>query len=501
MARCARLLLLSVLLLSGVRLAAAQEATPESAAPLAEPVELRVMTFNVWLGGIQVDIAKVVEAIQAADADVVGLQEGEANAQRIADALGWQYVDNRSQVISRLPLIDPSGGDGAYIYVEPTPGRVIAFANLHLPSDPYGPELVRDGATMDEIMANEAETRMPVAQRYLDALPAVIDAGIPVVLTGDFNSPSHLDWTAEAAAARGVGDAAIEWPVSLAFTEIGFRDAYRAANPDPVAAPGLTWTPGYPHPLLRDGETHDRIDWILVAGNVETVSSTVVGEPGGADVGVAVSPWPSDHRGVVATLRVQPVSPPRYVAVGARSVEQGDPIVVRYHANGVEGERVAIVRDGATADAALMSLPPQESFETGAMMFGSATLEPGAYAALLLDETGAEVARTPFWVTAPGAAPELVVAEPTALVGEPIEVAWTNGPGYKWDWLGVYAAGDPDLYNYLGYAYVDALPAGSKAIDESWFGAPLEPGDYEVRLMRDDGYVVLAVAAFSVVAE
>ena len=67
-----------------------------------EPVALRVMTFNVWLGAIRVDVGKVVEAIQAVGADVVGLQEVEGQAGRIADALGWPYVDTQSQVISRL---------------------------------------------------------------------------------------------------------------------------------------------------------------------------------------------------------------------------------------------------------------------------------------------------------------------------------------------------------------------------------------------------------------
>src|SRR5262245_53280339 len=55
-----------------------QTATPVAAAPM-EPIALRVMTFNVWLGGVQVDLAQVVAAIEAARADVVGLQEAEGH--------------------------------------------------------------------------------------------------------------------------------------------------------------------------------------------------------------------------------------------------------------------------------------------------------------------------------------------------------------------------------------------------------------------------------------
>jgi len=57
---------------------------------------------------------------------------------------------------------------------------------------------------------------------------------------------------------------------------------------------------------MRPQETHDRIDWVLAAGPAETVSSEVVGEEGGPDVGVGVSPWGSDHRAVVAEFSAEP---------------------------------------------------------------------------------------------------------------------------------------------------------------------------------------------------
>ena len=47
------------------------------------------MSFNVWLGGDVVDFGKTIETIRASRADVVGLQEAEGNARRIAAALGW----------------------------------------------------------------------------------------------------------------------------------------------------------------------------------------------------------------------------------------------------------------------------------------------------------------------------------------------------------------------------------------------------------------------------
>jgi hypothetical protein len=103
-------------------------------------------------------------------------------------------------------------------------------------------------------------------------------------------------------------------------------------------------------------------------------------------------------------------------------------------------------------------------------------------------------------VLAPGAQPTLVVANPSVPSGEPIIVEWQNAPGMKFDWLAIYEAGDPDLANYWAYLYTGGEISGSLAIDAEVIGGPLEPRAYEVRLLRDDGYVVLATAPFTVTA-
>ena len=260
-----------------------------------EAVRLKVMTFNIWYGGDQVNFAKVIEAIRAADADIVGLQEPDGKTLEIAAAAGYPYADTRRHILSRFPLFDSGSGEttfeGAPWYsvagVDPdrvhawamvAPGKVVAVANTHLTSDPYGPELLRDGSSPEEVLANEADTRTPEAQALVDGLKPVIDTGVPVILTGDFNTPSHLDWTDAAVAARGL-PVAVEWPTTRLLADAGFTDSYRAANPDPVARPGLTWTPGRPTPVIPEGETHDRIDHVQIA-NATALEATVVGESG-----------------------------------------------------------------------------------------------------------------------------------------------------------------------------------------------------------------------------
>ncbi|HJR22316.1 MAG TPA: endonuclease/exonuclease/phosphatase family protein, partial [Dongiaceae bacterium] len=110
----------------------------------AEPVKLKVMIFNIWRSGAQLSLHQVAAAIRAADPDVVALQEPEGNSRRIADMLGWDYVDERVHLISRYPLYMGTQDDVHFSYVEVQRSKVVAISNLHLPSDAYGPELVRD---------------------------------------------------------------------------------------------------------------------------------------------------------------------------------------------------------------------------------------------------------------------------------------------------------------------------------------------------------------------
>lgn len=456
--------------------------------PAAQPIELRIMTFNIWVGGHLVDFGKVAEAITAANADVVLLQEAGGNTQAIADLLGWTHVSERMQIISRYPLIDPNGADGNYILVQTYPGQVFAVANVHLPSDPYGPYLVRDGMTLAEVLQNEADTRMPVIENHLAALSSLIDSGMPVVMAGDFNSPSHLDWTEATMALRPEMRYLVEWPASMAVEAAGFVDSYRAIHTDPAERLGITWTYGYPYPRLRENEVIDRIDFIFATKNMDILDSQIVGPTGSPDVDIPIMPYTSDHRAVVSTLRITPVEPPLFTSLERRIVRVGEPIVVRYHVPvGEASDRIGIVPADAdlSEENLIMWLPPMEADFFGAVTFGSMTLPPGAYDAVASSNELEEYARAQFWVIAADAVPVINTDKTDYAVGEPIEVSWENMSDNRWDWVGVYKAGDPSLYNYLGFVYTQSTSTGSLTLDADTLGE-LEPGDYVVRLMQDD---------------
>jgi endonuclease/exonuclease/phosphatase family metal-dependent hydrolase len=493
----------------------------------ASPVTLKVMTLNIFYGGDEwnldtgqwcVDKAgcpetmqHVVSEIRAADADIVGLQEATANECVIADRLGW-YCEPRLQVISRFPLLDPPGANGVYILAEVTPGRFVAISNVHLPSDPYGPYWVRDGEPRAAVLALERSTRLPAIQRQLDVLPGLAASGVPVFLTGDFNSPSHLDWTPAVDAVREQVRYPVVWPVSKALADAGFRDSYRDVHPDPVEVPGFTWTPPGTLESVPD-EVHDRIDWVLVHGPAETLGTALVGEAGGPDVDIERDPYPTDHRGVVSTFRLDPADPAPFAAVGARRVFVGEDLTVRFHG---PGARLVLVRAGNGAGAALSSRSTGGAAD-GARTFPTGGLEPGPHDALLLSSGGAVLSRSPFWLYAAGTRPSLRTTKEVYEVGEPIRVRWRADPGYRWDWMGVFSPGRGPAQNaedcnagvcgnghYLLYDYTDTLIQGSTLIGPASFPGyrtwPLKVGTYEIRLLMDDGYRLLGISnSFKVV--
>jgi exonuclease III len=135
----------------------------------------------------------------------------------------------------------------------------------------------------------------------LEEIETVRGDGAPVFVTGDFNEPSHLDWTARAAAA-GRCPIEVEWPSTKALSDAGFVDAFREVRRDEVREPGHTWTPTTDPGDPKD--RHDRIDLVLHRGpGVRLVDVKVVGESAKfADV--VVTPYPSDHRAVVASYTI-----------------------------------------------------------------------------------------------------------------------------------------------------------------------------------------------------
>ncbi len=475
-----------------------------SASPSAGASELAVMEFNIEYGGEQVDFDSVPKAIEAAGADLVGIEEGYGNMPRIARALGWPYYDNRTQVVSRYPLLSPDDG-GPYDFVEVAPGRVVAIGNVHLPSTSYGPFQVRNGARPGQVIAIERHKRLPAVEPTLKVLAHLAARGIPVFLTGDFNAPSHLDWTPAAVGTRDNLKFAIDWPVSEAVERAGMRDSFREIHPDPVADPGLTWPANRPivkgYNPYRNGAPADRVDFVYAGGPSTTLDSELVGEPG-SDAAVEVDPWPSDHRATVSTFEIHPAPAPLIVSLDRRLVAVGEDAVVRFHAPASEAKAIVLVPPGGDPRSdALQEWPiDAATSEAGSMSLSSDELPPGAYDVVLRDGLGRSLARTALWVEAPGAAPEVRATRSRYRVGEPIRVRWRLAPGNRWDWVGIYKRdANPNVAYYKQWAYTGASIEGSVVLDRDANGPwPLPAGKYTVYLLRDDSYDEIAGGDFIV---
>jgi len=458
--------------------------------PVERPVQLRVMTFNIEWGGTHVNFANVVEAIRRSGANVVTVSEAEGNAGRIAAELGW-FHDDRHYLVSRFPIVDPPEGNGFYAFVEVVPGRVVAVAHAHLPSDPYGPELVRDGAPLDEVLELERELRLPKIRPYLDAIAPLIESGIPVFLAGDFNSPAHTDWTAAMVGARPALRYAVDWPVSVAVTAAGLHDSWRTVHPDPATHPGLTWWARRPEIGLYDpggDDPEDRIDFVWFGGPATALSSELVGEEGRPGVAIGVSPWVSDHRAVVSSFSVMPAPMPPLVSSDRRVYRDGDEVELVF--SGAAGE-IAVDRIGDGGEAVKVTALRA----TGSSRIPVPTGRLGAGHFLLRAD---DMPPREFWVLGRDAVPAVEMAGETFAAGETIPVRWRDGPGNRNDYLAVVDPAVPPGYeSYATYVYVDARPEGEARIGAAtaeccW---PLPPGRYVVRLVRDDGYEVLAESA------
>lgn len=480
-----------------------------------ENVPLKIMSFNIWYGGEQVSFAKVVEAITAADPDIIGIQEPDGNTAKIAEAAGYPYVDLRRHIISRYPIFDSGTGDAppssglvyslngvspetVHAWILLGPGKVVAMANTHLTSDPYGPEAVRDGKTLEEVLKIETDTRVPEAEPMAQALGKLAKSGVPVFLTGDFNSPSYLDWTKAAAEKRKEIKFPVEWPASKLFADAGLTDSYRAVRPDPVKDPGLTWTPGYPSPYVRAEETHDRIDMIWSA-NAKPVASVLAGESGNQDVAIAVDPWPSDHRAVVSTFDVTPMDAPALITVEPRPVMAGQDFRIRVNMpDKTDWTAFVVPREGNPATDSVTGIANVGFWERPTIKITIPGIEAGEFDAVLLNAAGKELARSQFTLQEQGARPEINTDKESYKPGEKIKIRFANAPGYKYDWIAVYARGDANVYNYLGYVYTNARFNGMVMLDENALSEPLAEGEYELRLMKDDHYAVQAVAYIAV---
>jgi hypothetical protein len=227
------------------------------------PDRLRVLVWNVWHGGNDVDRGpeKIRDLVVATGAEVVLLQESyDIDGERpttgrwLAEELGWSAHQASSPHLCVLTSLEVEAtfvhhdwhGLGARLVDDR--GRALVAWSIWLDHRSYISRDLRDRPDIgdEELLAAEdvRSSRLPQALALLAALEEEghLEAAVPVLVGGDWNTPSHLDWTEDTARVFR-HRRALPLPVSLAMASAGFGDVFRAVHPEPVHHPGITWSP------------------------------------------------------------------------------------------------------------------------------------------------------------------------------------------------------------------------------------------------------------------
>lgn len=275
---------------------------PTAELPAGAP--LKVMNFNIWHGGNETgkDIGpkRVAEVIRSSGADIVSMQETYGSGEKIADELGYYFYLRSSNlsIMSRFPLENTLPGsrsffNGGAIVRLNAKQRVAFITNwLSYPFDYWDMLEKKKALDIDTLQAKMETHNAGQLRRSLETLKDVVAKAddVPVIFCGDFNSGSHLDWTA---ATKHLNNGyVVSFPQSRIMLDAGFTDSYRKIHSDPLKQRGITWTPEFPNAFK------DRIDYIYYKGKkLEAVQSEVLSKH--------PVRWPSDHAAILTTFKVQ----------------------------------------------------------------------------------------------------------------------------------------------------------------------------------------------------
>lgn len=329
------------------------------------PTDVKLMQFNIWQEGKNIPSGELslVNIINLTNPDIISLSETSANTTNSIvtklKEIGLEYFykhisGNDVSVLSKYPFVDGGKLIGGRINVHEinVHGRSIIVAGAHLDYTHYAcylprgykcggyapydgwdkigaetnPKPVLDSATIAK--QNLAGLR---DEQLAAFLKEVEKRDIPIFLLGDFNEPSHLDWTKRQADMFDHHGVTFQWPTSLTLEKNNYQDAFRAVYRDEVENPGITWPSKVTNSSKQVcwaplSDERDRIDYIFYKGSeVAAKSCFIVGpkesfkkgslslENTESDHFLADSlTWPSDHKALLANITI-PAGSPVYV--------------------------------------------------------------------------------------------------------------------------------------------------------------------------------------------
>ena len=255
----------------------------------------------------------------------------------------YSFYSYDSGLLSRHPITDsttvfPEKNDHGSIYrmTSHIDGHKIAIYTAHLDylNDAYYNVRGYDGSTwkpipipqtvLEVLKVNNASLRDDAIREFIATAKKDIAEGTIVILGGDFNEPSHLDWIRETKDLYDHNGLIIPWTVTLILDNNGFIDTYRTLYSNGLDYPGftfpadnplrpaekLTWTPNadereridyvfyYPHKNLKleDAIIFGPKGSIVKSQRLEETSKDLFLKPEGT--------WPTDHKGLLVTFKL-----------------------------------------------------------------------------------------------------------------------------------------------------------------------------------------------------
>jgi len=317
---------------------------------------VKLLTFNVWQEGTSVSngINKIRDVIVEVNPDIVCFTEvrnykNKDWTTKIVNKLSSQgyvyergYIGGDVSIISKFPIKSSEliyNGEGSIakfnINVNGKP-IVVGCAHLdytnyacYLPRGYYGGSpswnMIDDGddnpkpiTDIEELLLyNLNSSRDEQINAFLNSVKNEVN---PIILMGDFNEPSHLDWTERTSEMFDHNGVVINWHSTYTLFENGFVDSFREYFPNEVLNPGITW-PSKVHgkkstSWIPKSDERDRIDFIFYKGyGVKTVYASLVGPKESYAFDKIVTSntsrenfigsqldWPSDHKAVLVTI-------------------------------------------------------------------------------------------------------------------------------------------------------------------------------------------------------
>lgn len=310
-----------------------------------EKYSFSVLQFNIWQEGTQVSggYDAIVNEIATRDPDFVTLSEvrnynNTSFDERIVASLkakGKIYYASKGYdngVLSKYPIKDYSkfSGDTYHrLIAEIRPDQEVAIYSGHLDYTHYALYYPRgyDPITSQQLPApvtdpglisqmNNQSKRPQQIQDFIEHAKEDISNDRVVILGGDFNEASHLDWTEGTKYKYDHNGVVMPWGSTLSLSKEGFKDSYRVKYPNEEDYPGFTWPAQ--STWAPKADERDRIDYIFYYdnGKIEVNDTYIIGpkativknvstlETSKDKFSLPKGIWPTDHKAVWSTFTV-----------------------------------------------------------------------------------------------------------------------------------------------------------------------------------------------------